>query len=212
MTITITGQLQKLEAFERKFPLWLDYLGFIPGVGSGVGIVRLIVGIAMAIFYSIKAATTDMNQDKQTHRFWSAQAAAEAFRGIMEITWFFNLINVPLSCGYISSYEEETNLLSDELAGQRPLKLVTEGVIATETCIPHGRYIYIDNHDRSKATHYSSKNYNNKDAIWHGIVMPRHGDFGGYQGAEGYVLKEGYQAQPVPQTVATYQIQAIATK
>ena len=43
----------------------LDYVGYLPGIGSVTGVARLIIGITFKIIYSIKAVHTALDSDKK---------------------------------------------------------------------------------------------------------------------------------------------------
>jgi hypothetical protein len=102
-----------------------DYIGNIPGIGSVIGILRLISGFALGIFYAIaKLCTTDENR-KTYYSVMSSSSFSEAQRGIWEIFPFASLVCY-MVCKFLDDYK---NPMSPQVIGKI-------------NHFPHGNFIY----------------------------------------------------------------------
>lgn len=187
----------------------LDYVGYIPGLGSIAGVARLIAGIAMMIFYSWKAANTDGAEEKKNLYIWSNQAKHEAVRGLCEITWICNLmILCNASCADSRKNPDEKGDLTDaESVKYQSIK----GVIPRESYAAYGNYFYKDNNNRSEALHYSWKSYDHNQVIWQSVLRHSVSDLAAnkaYIGTQGIVIKEGYAITLPEPGSAIYTVQS----
>jgi hypothetical protein len=168
------SSIQIVNAIERnKIARGLDYVGFIPGLGSVSGLARLITGIAVMIFYCIKAAHA--NSGEKEHLFmWSTIAGHEALRGVLEIAWLFNILHA-LPCE-----KKYTPQMGDKF---------TDIIEAAEyPGVAHGKYIYKDDQNM---LHYSDKNHDGSQVLWRKFTAIAPNNFAAldFTGKLGYVFK-----------------------
>lgn len=193
--LQITGlAIAKLDPIERnKIARGLDYVGFVPGLGSVGGIARLIGAITALIFCSIKLADAEGAQ-KENLLIWRTVAGHEALRGLCEITWIFNILLASLlACCVTDSAFSDTdyNLNDEQYVANRTRYKPILGILSLGGPFAHGNYIYKDTSERSEAIHYSYKKYDGNQVIWRSIISR----FDGYRGTEGVVLKLTYSAE-----------------
>ena len=199
------AQLVPIE--RKKIASGLDYIGFVPGLGSVGGVARLIGAISVMIFCSIKAAHAK-DAEKENLLMWRTVAAHEALRGLCEITWIFNVLPASFACCVAdirSLPGTRSGSLSDEeyLTNQTRYKPI-QSVISSDSCFAHGNYIYKDNSPRSGAIHYSYKKYDGNQVIWRTLTSHGGEMVSNYSRTDGIVLKKGYKAEPHLTQPATY--------
>src|SRR5271167_5263291 len=83
-------QLAVLQATKRNnWARGLDYVGYIPALGTVAGVARCIGCAVAAVFWTIKKSQTE--SETPEIRKYQQMACAEAIRGLLEITWVLNI-------------------------------------------------------------------------------------------------------------------------
>ncbi len=132
--------------------VYADYVGYIPGIGTAVGILRMVSALAITIFTAIadQIRCCREGEHKQVAISIYDKAGIEGFRGVLELIPLFTLILDLNSSAeednykYVHSNEARTQIAaqcrSDPQLVRNFLKI--QGRLASEG-FPRGRYIHL---------------------------------------------------------------------